>query len=130
MAEEGFRIQEFHGGQAALDPENYSNLISQVWIEGCRLIERGKIHLGPRDQFSAELFEQLTTRRLEWDNKGRLRIESKEAMKARGVKSPDRADSYLGAIMCGARLSGATTAEAAAGAYIPPSPFAPPVIRF
>lgn len=111
MREEGFSVNEFHGGLAPLDPENYSNLISQVWIEGCRLVERGKIHLGPRDEFSSELFEQLTTRRLEWDERGKLRIESKKKMKERGVKSPDRADSWLMALMCGSRMSGAMTSN-------------------
>jgi len=130
MAEEGFQLQEFHGGTPALDPANYSNLISQVWIEGCRLIERGKVHLGPRDKFSAELFEQLTTRRLEWDSKGRVRIESKDDMKKRGVRSPDRADSFLGALMCGARLSGAMTSTTAADSHVPTSPFHTPNVAF
>lgn len=123
MAEEGFRPMEFRGGFPAFDPEKYANLISQVWIEGCRLIERGKLHLGPRSEFSSALFEQLTTRRLEWDDKGRLRIESKKKMKERGVKSPDRADSYLGSIMCGSRMSGAFTAASAAASHVPVSDF-------
>jgi len=130
MAEEGFPIREFHGGAPAIDPVNYANLISQVWIEGCRLIERGKFHLGPRDGFSSELFEQLTTRRIEWDHKGRLRIESKVDMKKRGVKSPDRADSFLGAAMAGAWLSGAMTEDTAASSYVPDNAFHVPVIRF
>ncbi|QJE95976.1 hypothetical protein [Luteolibacter luteus] len=130
MADEGFRIQEFRGGLPSLEPERYANLISQFWIEGCRLIERGKLHLGPRDKFSAELYEQLTTRRLEWDGKGRLRVESKEDMKARGVKSPDRADSFIGAIMCGARLSKAMTPESTKQSHVPASPFHTPTIRF
>lgn len=110
FAEEGFRIAEFHGGIPARDPVNYANLISECWIEACRDIERGKIHLGPREKFDPGLFEQLTTRRLEWDSKGRLRIESKDDMRARGIKSPDRADAYIGAIMCGSRMTGAISA--------------------
>ena len=57
------------------------------------------------------LFEQLTTRRLEWGDKGRLRAEPKDAMSARGIKSPDRADAYIGAIMAGHRLTGAVSAS-------------------
>jgi len=110
MAEEDFRVNQFHGGTTALDPENYENLISQVWIEGCRLIERGKFHLGKRSDFSSDLFEQLTTRKVEWGDKGRIRIESKKKMKERGVRSPDKADTFLMSIFCGARLSGAITA--------------------
>ncbi|MBB5351366.1 hypothetical protein HNR46_001602 [Haloferula luteola] len=130
MAEEGFKPQEFRGGFPAIDDEKYTNLISQVWIEGCRLIERGKIHLGPRGDFSAELFEQLTTRRLEWDDRGRLRIESKKKMKERGVKSPDRADTYLMSIMCGARMTGSLTAESAKSSVIPANPFGGRTVRF
>ena len=107
FAEEGFRINEFHGGIPARDPVNYANLISECWIESLRDIERGNVHLGPRDKFDPGLFDQLTTRRLEWDAKGRLRIESKDDMRARGIKSPDRADAYIGAIMCGGRMTGA-----------------------
>jgi hypothetical protein len=94
-----------------VDPINYSNKISECWIEALRDIERGKVYLGPRDKFDPGLFEQLTTRRLEWDAKGRLRIESKDDMRARGIKSPDRADAYIGAIMCGGRMSGAMSAS-------------------
>lgn len=123
FAEEGFRVQEFHGGIPARDPVNYANLISECWIEACREIERGKIHLGPREKFDPVLFEQLTTRRLEWDSKGRLRIESKDDMRARGVKSPDRADAYVGAIMCGSRMNGTVTADALAKSSLSGSPF-------
>lgn len=130
MAEEEFRIREFRGGVPAMEPERYANLISQVWIEGCRLIERSKVNLGSREKFSSELYEQLTTRRLEWDSKGRLRVESKEDMKARGVKSPDRADSFLGAIMCGARLSKAMSAKTAEEAEVPASIFHTPRATF
>lgn len=111
FAEEGFRVNEFHGGIPAKDSANYANLISECWIEACRDIERGKIHLGPRSKFDPGLFEQLTTRRLEWDAKGRLRIEQKDTMRSRGIKSPDRADAYIGAIACGSRMTGAMSAS-------------------
>ena len=45
FADEGFRINAFHGGLKATDPENYSNLIGEVWIQGLRKISRGKFHL-------------------------------------------------------------------------------------
>ena len=100
-----------HGGIPAKDSANYANLISECWIEACREIERGKIHLGPRSKFDPGLFEQLTTRRLEWDAKGRLRIEQKDTMRSRGIKSPDRADAYIGAIACGSRMTGAMSSS-------------------
>ena len=113
FADAGFRINSFHGGQRAQDPENYSNLIGEVWIQGARKIERGKIHFvtdgaGGMDPLT---FKQITTRFIEWDAKGKLRIESKEKMSERGLKSPDRADAALGCIMCGSHLTGAITGE-------------------
>lgn len=113
FADEGFPINSFHGGMAATDPANYSNLIGEVWIQGIRKIERGKIHLrsGDAEGLDALTFKQISTRFIEWDKKGKLRVESKEAMARRGLKSPDRADSLLGCIMCGSYLTGAVTSE-------------------
>ena len=113
FADEGFRINAFHGGLAAQDPENYSNLIGEVWIQGARKIERGKIHFvtdgaGAIDPLT---FKQITTRFIEWDARGKLRVEPKDKMKERGLKSPDRADAALGCIMCGSHLTGALTSS-------------------
>jgi hypothetical protein len=130
FAEEGFRLNEFHGGFPASDPLNYANLISECWIEASRDIERGRIHLGPREKFDPGLFEQLTTRRLEWDAKGRLRIESKDDMRARGIKSPDRADAYVGAIMCGSRMTGAVSERSILSSTSSGNDFAGSFVRF
>lgn len=101
----GFHVREFHGGAAAVaEPEHHANLISEVWFLGCREIERGRVNVGSLDPLS---FEQLTRRRMERAANGKLRAEPKQDMRSRGVASPDRADALLGAIMCGARLSGA-----------------------
>lgn len=122
FADAGFRINAFRGGLTPQDSENFSNLISEVWIQGARKIERGKIHFATDGAGGIDpvTFKQVTSRFVEWDTRGKLRIEPKEKMAQRGLKSPDRADAALGAIMCGAHLSGAVTAEtvdsAAAGA--------------
>ena len=113
FADAGFRINSFHGGMKAQDTENYSNLIGEVWIQGARKIERGKIHFvtdgaGAMDPLT---FKQITTRFIEWDKNGKLRVESKEKMSERGLKSPDRADAALGCIMCGSHLTGAITGD-------------------
>lgn len=102
--DEGFPIHEFHGGQAACDGVNYANLISEVWLQGVRRIERGSVHLGELD---AETFRQLTTRHLGYAANGKKRIEGKDEMRKRGVASPDRADALLGALMVGSYLTGA-----------------------
>ena len=128
--DEGFHINSFHGGLKALDTDNYSNLIGEVWIQGTRKIQRGKIHLmgDGIEGIDPKTFKQLTTRFIEWDKNGKLRIESKEAMSKRGLKSPDRADAVLGCIMCGSHMTGAITEDNAAQSSISSSPFSSGVI--
>jgi phage terminase large subunit len=108
IEELGFFMNRFHGGQAASDTDEYANLIGEVWHVGAREIERGRIHLGQLDPVT---FKQLTARKSEWSDNGKLRCESKEKMAKEGIKSPDRADALLGCIGCGSRLSGAIAAK-------------------
>ncbi|MCW1887698.1 hypothetical protein OKA04_23375 [Luteolibacter flavescens] len=118
--DEGFPINEFHGGQSALDPVNYANLITEVWLQGVRKIERGNLHLGELDP---DTFRQLTTRYLNYAKNGKKKVESKEDMAKRGVKSPDRADALLGAIMVGSHMSGAMTSEDVGSVLAEPGDF-------
>jgi len=108
LSELGVHINRFHGGAAASDPAEYENLIGEVWHVGAREIERGRVNVGVLDPAT---FKQLTTRRSEWSEKGRLRVESKDSMAKQGIRSPDRADALLGAICCGARMSGSVSAK-------------------
>lgn len=127
MADEGFRINEFRGGMPARDSNSYANLISETWIAGARKIERGSVYLLEPDP---ALFKQLTNRMLEWDQHGKLRVESKQTMSKRGIKSPDRADAILGAIHCGAYLTGSLTSEVMEKINIPDSGFSSGGVRF
>lgn len=127
IEEEGFFMKRFHGGQGASDPDEYSNLIGEVWHVGCREIERGRINLGVVDP---ETFKQLTTRKSEWAENGKLRVESKDRMRAEGRKSPDRGDAILGAIVCGARFSGVVTGNVADQSEVHDSDFASSQVSF
>jgi hypothetical protein len=123
LAEMGWRINRFHGGAKASEPEEYANLIGEVWHVAAREIERGRINL---DQLDPLTFEQLTTRKSEWSENGKLRCQSKEKMKKEGLKSPDRGDALVGCIACGSRLYGAWTASSKAETK--PGTFAAPTI--
>jgi len=125
LAEMGWPISRFHGGQASSQPEEYANLIAEIWHVGAREIERGRIHVG---QLDPQTSKQLTTRRSEWTDNGKLRVESKEKMAKEGMRSPDRADALLGAIGCGARMSGAVTGSQAKAASVGRSPFGGDVV--
>lgn len=99
-------------------------MISEVWFQGVRKIVRSKINLCDEgDSLDPKTYKQLTKRFSEWDKRGKLRVESKEDIAARGIKSPDRADGLLGCIMCGSHMTGALTAESVEGSVVPKSEF-------
>jgi phage terminase large subunit len=108
LAEAGWRINKFYGGQAAVESEDFVSLIAETWHVGCREILAGRINVGELDPTT---YTQLTTRQWEWGDKSKLRIEDKEKMRAHGLSSPDRADALLGCIMCGGRLTGSVRAS-------------------
>jgi phage terminase large subunit len=94
MAEEGFHLQRFNNGSPAKQPEIFFNLSAEQWSEVGQAIERRQIIIPNCEK----LVSQLTSRRKLYDSKGRERLESKADLKGRGVESPDRADSLIGAI--------------------------------
>lgn len=108
LAEHGWRINRFHGGARSREPNEYMNLIGEVWHIGCREIARGRVRLEGLDQVT---FKQLTNRKTEWSENGKLRVESKDTMRASGLKSPDRADALLGCIVCGPSMQGMMTGD-------------------
>lgn len=108
LAEMGWHINRFHGGQSAKESDEYANLIGEVWHAGTLAIKRGEVFLDDLDPIT---FEQITTRKSEWTLNGKLRVEDKEKMRKNGLKSPDRADALLACIALGAHHSGAMTAK-------------------
>ena len=127
MTELDYRINRFHGGAPAKETGEYANMIGEVWHVGAREIERGRVNLGQLDPVT---FKQLSTRKSEWNENGKLRVESKDKMRAEGRHSPDRADALLGCIACGARISGAFTSATVEESVWEMSPFAVPPIRW
>jgi hypothetical protein len=76
---------------------DYTNLAAEWWSTVGQLIE-GMAVIIPNDE---KLVAQLTSRRKQYDSKGREKLESKADLRARGVESPDRADALIGAIILG-----------------------------
>jgi len=68
--------------------ERYSNATSRMWGQVRELLEAGELSL-PADD---DLIGQLSNRKYRVDVRGRIRLETKEEMRRRGVPSPDRAD--------------------------------------
>ena len=72
-----------------------ANLRAEIYKNLSDLFEQGDISI-PDD---LELIAQLSSIKYKFNSKGQLQIESKEDMKKRGVKSPDKADSLALAFM-------------------------------
>lgn len=79
--------------------EFYDNLTTHMWACFRDLLDSGDVSLDPDDETCA----QLSVRKYTVASNGKLRLESKEEMKKRGLDSPDRGDAitlstYLGKI--------------------------------
>lgn len=76
------------GGKA--DNPKYADKATEMWMKG-----RDWIRDGGAIADDPELAMQLTSREYFHDKKDKLKLESKDDMKARGVKSPDDVDSLF-----------------------------------
>ena len=70
------------------DPIGYSNSTGLMWGTVRRCLQEGTLALPDDDA----LFSQLCSRKYIVGQDGRLELEKKEAMKKRGLRSPDIAD--------------------------------------
>ena len=74
--------------ERALQKETYLNLRAELWFKVKSWLEGMDVKL-PRDD---ALWAELAAPRYHFTSSGKMQVESKEAMKKRGVASPDRAD--------------------------------------
>jgi hypothetical protein len=95
LRELGLDVQRFNFGGATKDMA-YKNEGARAWHEAARQIKRNKIICpDPTHPVSKKLFAQLTSRRQKPFSDGRLGLEPKDEMRARGVSSPDIADAFV-----------------------------------
>ena len=88
LAESGWVVNRVNFGATAYDSNAYTNRSAEMWYGMAKKIEDAEIIL-PEDE---DLTAQLTCRRTITNSKGKLGVESKDSMRARGIASPDRAD--------------------------------------
>jgi hypothetical protein len=92
LAEQGFPVCDLQSGARAVDSEHFINARAE-WHWGLRgRLEAGEIDIDPLDD---ELASQLGSLRYGFDSRGRIKIESKDDMRKRGMPSPDRADALM-----------------------------------
>jgi len=101
LMDAGYDVHRVNFGAKPFD-DRYSNRSSEMWHTAARVIEKREILL-PDDGM---LHQQMVTRRSEVSRTGKLGVESKDKMKARGLDSPDRADAVMGCISCGGGIGG------------------------
>jgi hypothetical protein len=96
----GFFVHEMHNGTKARDSDHYASIAAEQWDQLNNLIVKRRVIL-PNCE---DLFAQLSNRHREYsitEGKVRLKLESKQDMKARNVSSPDIADSAVMSMMNG-----------------------------
>lgn len=89
LREQGARVTAFNSSSRPRDPVRFANRRAEVFWHLRELLEAGELDLDPDD---LELAAQLGALRWRVDSSGRVLIESKDAIRARGLPSPDRAD--------------------------------------
>lgn len=87
----GYPVREINVSEAPVDRERYSNLKAELYW-GLRMrFERGDV-AGLTDETT---IAQLASIRYEHNARGQIVIESKEQLRKRGARSPDRAEAMM-----------------------------------
>jgi len=99
LAEQKIGHVEFHGGSSskAVESHKFANLRTQFyWLVG-KKFEKGLYSLNQLDEKSYEILKNqlCSVKEKAPDSVGRIRIETKEDMAARQIKSPDYADAFV-----------------------------------
>jgi phage terminase large subunit len=108
LREAGWPINRFNFGAKAGDDMRYVNRSAEIWTNLGKMVARREAVL-IRDE---GLISQLTSRKTSLDSRGRLKLESKEDMRVRGLKSPDRADAVVAVFALGAGFANSSNRPA------------------
>jgi hypothetical protein len=87
LAELGLPVTVYNGGEAPFDKERFVNARAEDYWNLRELLENGEIDI---DELDDKLAAQLGSIKWTVDSLGRIKIESKEDMRKRGMPSPDR----------------------------------------
>lgn len=88
LQDSGTNIDPVNFGEAAVESDKFENMKAELYWNLREDIRDKKISL-PDDK---ELVNQLCSIKYSYTRKGKIKIESKDEMKKRGLKSPDKAD--------------------------------------
>lgn len=88
LREEGYPATRIHFGAGAVDDKLYVNRRDELWGDMLEWLQDKPASIDDSDDLAA----QLTSVQYTYDSKRRKKLEPKEAMFTRGLKSPDDAD--------------------------------------
>ena len=88
LTDDEIDVDAMVAGAVAIDTVQFDNLTAEIHWNLREAIRKKEISL-PDDKI---LINQLCSRKYKFTRNGKIRLESKDEMKKRGLKSPDRAD--------------------------------------
>lgn len=88
LRELGLPARGLNVSERAMAKDTYLNMRAELWFKCKAWLEGMDVSL-PKDD---GLYAELAAPRYMFTSSGKMQVESKEAMKKRGVRSPDRAD--------------------------------------
>mgnify|MGYP001600111149 FL=1 len=100
VKEKGLHVEAINFGSAAIDSERFANLKAEMYWLLREEFEKNTISI-PNDPI---LINQLASIKYGYTSRGQIKIESKDDMKKRGQKSPDRADALAICYIAGRRV--------------------------
>jgi hypothetical protein len=89
LNELGAPVNDVNFGSSPSDLDHFIDRRSEMYWALREHFEKGTIDIEPEDE---ELYAQLADMKWKMDSRGRIVVESKDAMRKRGSKSPDRVD--------------------------------------
>jgi hypothetical protein len=88
LAEQNLPVRGINVAEAPATRKNYLNLRAELWFAIKDWLTQRDCRL-PNDD---ELVSELAAPSYKYTSTGKIKIESKDEMKKRGIKSPDKAD--------------------------------------
>ena len=88
LAEQNLPVRGINVAEAPSTKKNYLNLRAELWFAIKDWLSQRDCRLPQNDELEAELASPL----YKYTSSGKIKIESKDEMRKRGIKSPDKAD--------------------------------------
>lgn len=92
LVKEELPVHAHYGSMKALRPHRFTNRRSEIYWTARQMFIDGLLDIDEEDE---DLIAQLGNIKWSETTDGRIRVETKEEMAARGVPSPDRADAFV-----------------------------------